>query len=295
METATDADLVFYPAFCFKASPTHFTWVKMAIADVHRLKRPKGFEGQKVFFYKNHPISYIAVAGVIVARTDVPRRTILTIDDSSGATLDIVVLQADPKEKDSRQSAQTLNFAISGIASGSNPENISEEKPDILAMNQTVHVSATDRSIIDISQLQPGAIVKVKGTLSIFRSDFQLNLERFSMVPDTNAEMKFIDEKLQFLVGVLSDPWVLLDEEVEQLRREAERGHVEIAEERRRAERRLKRRAEQEEKDQRHIQRRYEKEEKKRASAAGVCKENGARVMADIKRRRGASGSGSSS
>ena len=36
--------LVYYPAFCFKASPTHFSWVKMAAADVHRLGKVKGFE-----------------------------------------------------------------------------------------------------------------------------------------------------------------------------------------------------------------------------------------------------------
>lgn len=40
-------DLVFYPAFCFKASPTHFTWVKLAGVDVHQLKRRKEFEGMR--------------------------------------------------------------------------------------------------------------------------------------------------------------------------------------------------------------------------------------------------------
>lgn len=45
MAEANDAEPVFYPAFCFKASPTHFTWVKMAAADVHRLQRVRGFEG----------------------------------------------------------------------------------------------------------------------------------------------------------------------------------------------------------------------------------------------------------
>lgn len=38
-------ELPFYPAFCFPASPTHFTWVKMSIADIHRLQSRRGFEG----------------------------------------------------------------------------------------------------------------------------------------------------------------------------------------------------------------------------------------------------------
>ena len=46
MATAENEDLVFYPAFCFRASPTHFTWVKMASVDVHRLRKLKEFEGR---------------------------------------------------------------------------------------------------------------------------------------------------------------------------------------------------------------------------------------------------------
>lgn len=41
-------DLVFYPAFCFKASPTHFSWVKMTATDVQRLVKIKGFEGNSI-------------------------------------------------------------------------------------------------------------------------------------------------------------------------------------------------------------------------------------------------------
>lgn len=46
MATPNNAGPVFYPAFCFKASPTHFAWVKMAAVDVHRLRRQRGFEGE---------------------------------------------------------------------------------------------------------------------------------------------------------------------------------------------------------------------------------------------------------
>lgn len=40
-----EEELPFYPAFCFPASPTHFTWVKMSIAEIHRLRSRNGFEG----------------------------------------------------------------------------------------------------------------------------------------------------------------------------------------------------------------------------------------------------------
>lgn len=82
-------------------------------------------------------------------------------------------------------------------------------------------------------------------------------------------------------------PWVLSDEEIEQLREEAERGDAKAIEDRQRAEQRVKRRAEREERDYRHIQKRYEREERRRAKEAVVCKEDGVNVMRDIRRKRG--------
>lgn len=44
-----EEELPFYPAFCFPASPTHFTWVKMSITDMHRLQPRRGFEGTTTY------------------------------------------------------------------------------------------------------------------------------------------------------------------------------------------------------------------------------------------------------
>lgn len=126
----------------------------------------------------------------------------------------------------------------------------------------------------------------MKGTLSLFRTTMQLHLERFTLLRDTNAEIQFVDERLRFLVEVLSVPWVLLDDEVEQLRREAERGDREAVEGRRHAERRERRRAEREERDQRRIRKRYEREEKRRAKEAGLCREAGVKVMKELRAKR---------
>lgn len=57
MATVDDVDSIIYPAFCFKASPTHFAWVKMAIADVHRLQKPREFDGK---WYMNTPLLTLA-------------------------------------------------------------------------------------------------------------------------------------------------------------------------------------------------------------------------------------------
>jgi len=224
-----------------------------------------------------------------VARNEITRRTILTLDDSSGSTLEVVILHADPNTQARAEAA----LASEGVAAQTDASALNTSAGTLgIRSNQTVYVSATDRTTLDISSLVPGAIVKAKGTLSMYRQMMQLHLERFVLVPDTNAEMRFVEERVQFLVDVLSAPWVLLDEEIEHLREEAEQEDLKAVEERRRAARRVKRRIEREERDQRRIQKLYEREERKRAKEASVCKEDGARVMQDIRRKREYSASG---
>ncbi|KAJ5189593.1 Nucleic acid-binding OB-fold [Penicillium cf. griseofulvum] len=273
MATVNNENLVFYPAFCFKASPTHFTWVKMSAADVHRLRGSSNFVGQNIFFYNNHPIQFVSLVGVIVARTDFPWRTILTLDDSSGATIDIAVLKKTTKTETTSQETPATDPEQTEWSS------FSLTAPTAKSLAQTTHITSKDRDEIDISALQPGTLVRVKGTLSTFRSQMQLYLERFWLVRDTNAEMQFLDTRLRFLVEVLSVPWVLTDEEVEKLRDDAERCDERVLEDKRRAERAARKRTEREERHARAIARRYEKEENERERELREIREDGKRVM----------------
>ncbi|KAJ6188721.1 hypothetical protein N7519_003629 [Penicillium mononematosum] len=264
MATVSNENLVFYPAFCFKASPTHFTWVKMGAADVHRLRKSSDFVGQNIFFYNNHPIQFVSLVGIIVARTDIPRRTILTLDDSSGATIDIAVLKKEtPKPNTTSQPTPT--------ASPEKPawSSFTLTAPTATSPTQTTHITSKDHDEIDISALQPGTLVRVKGTLSMFRSRMQLHFERFWLVRDTNAEMQFLDARLRFLIEVLSVPWVLTDEEIETLREDAEKCDERVLEDKRRAERVARKKIEREERHARAIARRYEKENEKRGESLG--------------------------
>ncbi|RHZ57086.1 OB-fold domain-containing protein [Aspergillus thermomutatus] len=264
MATAENGNLAFYPAFCFTASPTHFAWVKMAAVDVHRLKRRPGFEGQNIFFYLNHPIRFVSLVGIIVARTDVFKRTILTLDDSSGETIEIAVLKAESSDPDPA-------------------DRTTQRQPPEKA---TRHVAATNRTDLDISALVPGTVVQVKGTLTMFRAAMQLQLERFFLIRDTNAEMRFVDQRSRFLVEVLTVPWQLTGEEVERLRLEAEAEAEQVEEEQERARRRHRKRVEREEKDQHRIQRLWEREEQLREKEAIQCQEAGRRAMRYIQRKR---------
>ncbi|PLB55693.1 hypothetical protein P170DRAFT_433203 [Aspergillus steynii IBT 23096] len=276
MAPAEHDELDFYPAFCFKASPTHFAWVKMMATDVHRLKRRSEFGDQSVFFYQNHPIRFVSVAGIIIARTEYQRLTILTLDDSSGATVDIVVHKAETPAPDSSVSAP-----------GQPPPSARPNGSSIQSQWATTHVAATDRvSAVNIASLVPGSVAQIKGTLSTYRSRVQLQLERMFLVRDTSAEMRFLDQCCRFLVEVLAVPWRLTGEEIAQLRAEADDEEGKIEEEQARMKKRQRKRLEREEKDQRRIQKLWEHEERNREKEASVCKDAGVKVMREIQMRR---------
>ncbi|KAJ9294676.1 hypothetical protein DTO271G3_6596 [Paecilomyces variotii] len=257
--------LTFYPAFCYKASPTHFTWVKMAVTDVHRLKTRSGFEGQNIFFYYNHPIQFVCLAGVIVARTEYAWRTVLVLDDGSGETVEIVVSKAtSPGPGDRVSENATANHAPAAktavsVATGPDPDP-SGSLPEA----ETRHISSQAKDRIDITDLVPGAVFKVKGTLFTFRSAVQVQLERFTLLRDTNAEMRFWDEQSRYLVDVLSVPWSLEPEEVDQLRREAEEEEERIIRAKKRLEKKRIKAAKREERDRIRIRKKWEMEEKLR-------------------------------
>lgn len=229
----------------------------------------------------------MCLVGVIVARTDVYKRTILTLDDSSGATIDIVVMKSDPdsipkpqqhtqkgEEQEEEPSQQQQSQTQAGPETRTGP-----------AAEET-HIATTTKTTLDITPLTPGTTIKVKGTLSSFRATMQLQLERVFAVPDTNAEVHFLDQRIRFLVEVLSVPWVLTGEEIERLRRDAEEEDERVEEEQERARKRQRKKVEREERDQRRIQKLWEREERVREKEAVSCQDAGLRVMRELEGRK---------
>ncbi|KAE8555229.1 hypothetical protein EYB25_003777 [Talaromyces marneffei] len=262
-EENEEEKLPFYPAFCFPASPTHFTWVKMSIADIHRLQSRRGFEGQNIYFHKNHPIQFVCLAGYILSRDEYDRRTVLTVDDSSGSVIEVTCLKAPIKD--------ATDTTIPTPTALTNAMEV-----------EMTNVTSTTRTPIDITTLHIGTCVKLKGTLSSqkFRSTppiMQVILERFWHLPDTNSEVRFWNERSRCLIDVLSQPWRLSAHEVEELRKQAQLQERKVIRDRQRKQERQKRVQEREEKHQRRIWRRWEAEEK-------VRKAEDERVRLDNKR-----------
>lgn len=216
------------------------------------------------------------LVGIIVARSEVPRRTILTLDDSTGATVDIVVLKGDPA---------LLSTANSSTPHASKEANNGDGDKD--ATPKEYHVTSTTQTPMDIAPLQPGRLFQIKGTLSVFRATMQVQLERFFTVPDTKAEMRFVEARCRFLVEVLSVPWVLGEGDIAALRMEADEEGSKIEEEQARLRRRERRKAEREEKERRKIGKVWEREEALREREARVAREVGMEYMREIERQRG--------
>ncbi|OJJ47197.1 hypothetical protein ASPZODRAFT_132159 [Penicilliopsis zonata CBS 506.65] len=238
-----------YPAYCFKASPTHFTWVKISALDLQNLKRGIG-----VYYYLNHPIRYVYLAGLIVSRTEAPWHTILTLDDSSGETAEVVI------KKQSMQSNETVEQVEQEEKEQEGYEKeVEEEGGGGGGGGGEVHISTTEKSILDISKLEVGVLVKIKGSITTFRTINRVQMERFEILADTNEEMCFLRDRTRYFVEVLSVPWKLSAEEVAQLHREAEQDEEELQAKRKRAERRVKKRARLEERERRVILKAYER------------------------------------
>jgi Telomere regulation protein Stn1 len=231
--------------------------------------------GQHIYFYHNHPIQFICLAGIVVSRDEYALRTVITLDDSSGSTIEIVAEKSRSDENVSLITSGTHAAATTAVATAGATETASlgDDIPD-----PPLHVTATTKEALSIAALVPGAVVKVKGKISTFRSAYQLLLERFDVLRDTNAEVRFWDERSRYLADVLSTPWSLSAEEVAQLRHETDMEEERFLTQKKRAEEKQKRALQREERARIFIQKRWEKEEKIREREAALCQEESRKV-----------------
>ncbi|MCJ1225882.1 hypothetical protein MMC12_002531 [Toensbergia leucococca] len=148
----------YHPASLFPLSPTYNTWAKLTAATLHSLHSLPGFEGQKTYFHLNHPIKWASLTGLIVAVDAYPTRWIIVLDDSSGATIEVTCAREKPD-------------AVPATKDGKE-----------LASEKMMGVTATGRTI-DMSGIEVGAVVKVKGGIGQWREEKQVELERISAFP----------------------------------------------------------------------------------------------------------------
>ncbi|KAF2089370.1 hypothetical protein K490DRAFT_37499 [Saccharata proteae CBS 121410] len=211
----------FYPDRFFRVSPTWNSWVKIRAADVHALREvPDNFRTpRRTYFHLNHPIRFVRLVGPIVAIDDINSwLTTFTIDDGSGATIEVAV----------RRLSSDITDAIDC------PSN---------TVVDNVHVDSrlgvfdlrVDETVLDI-----GTVVNIKCTLTNYRKMMQLELQRVKIVRDTTEEARAWGELADFYETVLGKPWVVTAEDVRAIEKEERREAREVREK----ERKLKERNE---------------------------------------------------
>ncbi|KIW12175.1 hypothetical protein PV08_09450 [Exophiala spinifera] len=302
----------FYPAWAFNASQTWLKWVKLTAHDVHHvLQSHEKFsettttttaptlthhghgtgrrrrDAPLLLFYLNHPIQYVQVVGVVVAFDEYFEKFwLLTIDDSSGATLDVTCAKPE-KEKEEREKQKQKQKQTGG----SNPanKNARDERTTIITDFQDRQTKEGEKEegeedeVLLLHQTVPtltiGTVVQAKGTLSTFRSCRQLSLLRLTVVRDTAQEVALIASRTSFWASTLCKPWTLSASELQSLRSEAE---DEKAQETKRAQRRRQREVKRRQRDERHaalIAKAYQRDEGYRAKAADQARAAGERLQ----------------
>lgn len=294
-------DLIFYPAYCYSASPTWSKWVKLTCWDVHHALRThqqqgksftSGTSANQTLFYLNHPIQYVQLVGIVVAIEDYyESHFLLTLDDSSGATLDVVVRK--PKSK--RNGAQTSS-SILAPATTTNKGTTTATTTTATTTNST---SAADNNNDDdpsiqetlsllhhLSALTLSTPILAKGTLSTFRSVRQLTLLRLTTLPNTSTELTHIASRTAFLASTLGKPWHLSAPKQRKLREAAESDRAKSSGRQRRERERQREQREWEARREARLGEVWEWEEGEREREADVAREDGRVLMDDVRSRR---------
>ncbi|KAB8337331.1 hypothetical protein FH972_021630 [Carpinus fangiana] len=205
----TDADLrgygPIYPAYCHRASPTYWKWVKLAVADVHALRSEGGFEGQNTFFHLNHPIRHVYLCGTIVAIDYFERFAILTLDDSSGLTIEVKIALVTKTK---------VLLEKSAVQPGEEATTLENVK--ITRSCQDTRC-ALKHILINGCPAEVGTVLIAKGTLDKYRGSFQLKLLRTSILKDAEEELRIWREYADFCTKVLYQQWHLSLEQVQEL------------------------------------------------------------------------------
>lgn len=150
-----------------------------------------------MYFHLNHPIRYVRLVGVVVAIDDINLKyTVVTIDDGSGATIELKIVRIPPAERNP--------VDTSSLTSLDNVKVIS--RPGVFEV------------VVDNLRLDIGTVVKAKGTISEFRGIKQLNLKRIWVVSTTDEEAQAWAETATFKQEVLSKPWHLTSAEHRQIK-----------------------------------------------------------------------------
>ncbi|KAF4542509.1 Ob-fold nucleic acid binding domain [Lasiodiplodia theobromae] len=247
------------------------------------------------FFHLNHPIRFVRLVGTVVAVEDLgPRFVLLTLDDGSGATLELKVTRLSPAESAALHAAAasttttTIPTATTSSSSSSS-SSIFHTSVDNLVVRSAIGVFEV---LVGGVPIDIGTTIKAKATLGTFRGAMQGVLQRCWVLrghggAGNGGSSSTRDEAAEwlgtatFMLSVLAKPWVLSADDIRRLERRLAREEKQRRDEERRAERKRAERARRKEevyRERREKVRVYEEKVERRRRQEEVLMNKGALV-----------------
>ena len=167
--------------------------------------------GVELMYYKNHPIKWIRITGVIVAVDDFSTRRIYTVDDSSGVCIECTAPAPPPSSVPLEPPRNFLTGQRILPPSGPVTKNVPKDKDE--------PPSAHKPSLP--ADLDVGTVVKLKGKPSIFRNMKQIAIIKAEVIHGTEIEVRCWNEVMIWRNGVLGQLWEVSEEQEDRCRRRA--------------------------------------------------------------------------
>ena len=197
---------------------TSICWNQSICADISR-------PGQRVYFYKNHPIRYVRLVGLVTSFDDATETTLLegpnkvsktvktpwtfTLDDGSGENINVVCWKDDEAAELAVYPGEIIKLRFADL----------HRKP----------AKTTTGVQISLDGVEVCKVVKVKGWVGEYRGRKQILLERVQVLSDTMEEVQAWNELAEFQTMVLSRAWDLSQKEVLALKEKDERKRRRLA------------------------------------------------------------------
>lgn len=154
------------------------------------------------------------IAGVVVAIDDYYGRRVYTIDDGTGQCIECTVLA--PRE----DTKSNINHRQNGEGKAVEPRTTSARN-NIKAHDAETQTGTGATAITPgiPNDIEVGIVLDVKGSVSIFRGQKQIKMQKATPMRSTNEEVFFWDKIRDFRRDVLDQPWSLKDREVRKCRK----------------------------------------------------------------------------
>ena len=160
---------------------------------------------------------WVRVVGIVVAVDEFYGRRVFTVDDSSGACVETFATFTPPPKPDNSAAATVKVTNGSTIDAKGSKTKASTVTPKTGTAEE--NQSKTD---LPYNDLDVGHVVDVKGKLSTFRDEMQIEIIRLTTLKSTEQELLLWERRTKFRRDVLERPWVLTKDQIRRCQREAE-------------------------------------------------------------------------